>query len=37
MRYGFDRLSAKVASVLALDPYSGHMFLFRSKRGECAT
>jgi transposase len=23
MRYGFDGLSAKVASVLALDPYSG--------------
>jgi transposase len=33
MRYGFDGLSAKVASVLALDPYSGHLFLFRSKRG----
>ena len=34
MRYGFDGLSAKVASVLALDPYSGHLFLFRSKRGD---
>jgi transposase len=33
MRYGFDGLSAKVASVLALDPFSGHLFLFRSKRG----
>ena len=37
MRYGFDGLSAKVASVLALDPYSGHLFLFRSRRGEPAT
>jgi transposase len=34
MRYGFDGLSAKVASVLALDPHSGHLFLFRSKRGD---
>jgi transposase len=34
MRYGFDGLSAKVASVLALDPFSGHLFLFRSKRGD---
>ena len=34
MRYGFDGLSAKVASVLARDPFSGHLFLFRSKRGD---
>ena len=34
MRYGFDGLSAKVASVLALDPFSGHLFCFRSKRGD---
>ncbi len=34
MRYGFDGLSAKVASVLARDPFSGHLFLFRSKRAE---
>jgi transposase len=34
MRYGFDGLSAKAASVLALDPFSGHLFLFRSKRGD---
>ena len=27
MRYGFDGLSAKVASVLARDPFSGHLFL----------
>jgi transposase len=37
MRYGFDGLSAKVAAVLAGDPFSGHLFLFRSKRGDCAT
>ena len=34
MRYGFDGLSAKVAAVLAGDPFSGHLFLFRSKRGD---
>ena len=34
MRYGFDGLSAKVASVLARDPFSGHLFCFRSKRGD---
>jgi transposase len=36
MRYGFDGLSGKVAAVLALDPFSGHLFLFRSRRGERA-
>lgn len=34
MRYGFDGLSAKVAGVLQGDPFSGHLFLFRSKRGD---
>lgn len=34
MRYGFDGLSAKVANVLRADPFSGHLFLFRSKRGD---
>jgi transposase len=34
MRYGFDGLGAKVASVLALDPFSGHLFCFRSRRGD---
>ena len=28
------RLSAKVANVLHADPFSGHLFLFRSKRGD---
>ncbi len=34
MRYGFDGLSAKVVNVLQADPFSGHLFLFRSKRGD---
>lgn len=34
MRYGFDGLRAKVANVLQADPFSGHLFLFRSKRAD---
>jgi transposase len=34
MRYGFDGLAAQVANVLKADPYSGHLFLFRGKRGD---
>ena len=34
MRRGFDGLSADVATVLRKDPYSGHLFIFRSKRGD---
>lgn len=34
MRRGFDGLSAEVANVLKEDPYCGHLFLFRSKRGD---
>ena len=30
MRYGFDGLAAQVKQVLAADPFSGHLFLFRS-------
>ena len=37
MRYGFDGLCAKVAAVLALDPFSGHLFCFRSKRADRVT
>jgi transposase len=37
MRYGFDGLAAQVASVLNADPFSGHLFLFRGKRGQRAT
>ena len=34
MRYGFDGLAAQVKQVLAADPFSGHLFLFRSKRAD---
>jgi transposase len=34
MRYGFDGLSAKVVEGLRGDPFSGHLFIFRSKRGD---
>jgi transposase len=34
MRKGFDGLSAEVASVLRFDPFSGHLFIFRGKRGD---
>lgn len=34
MRCGFDGLAAQVAQVLDADPFSGHAFLFRSKRGD---
>jgi transposase len=34
MRRGFDGLSAEVADVLKQDPYSGYLFIFRSKRGD---
>ena len=33
MRKGFDGLSALAAEVVKTDPFSGHLFLFRSKRG----
>ena len=34
MRRGFDGLSAQVQQVLRGDPFSGHLFLFRGKRGD---
>jgi len=34
MRCGFDGLAAQVAQVLQADPFSGHLFLFRSKRAD---
>ena len=33
MRKGFAGLSVLAIEVFRLDPYSGHVFLFRSKRG----
>jgi transposase len=34
MRKSFDSLSALVGEVLEQDPLSGHLFVFRSKRGD---
>jgi transposase len=37
MRKGFDGLAAQVQMVLAQDPYSGALFLFRGRRGDRTT
>jgi transposase len=37
MRKGFDGLAAQVQTVLKADPFSGHLFLFRGRRGDRAT
>ena len=34
MRKGFNGLSALVEKVLKLEPYSGHLFVFRGRRGD---
>ena len=34
MRKGFAGLSALAESVLRQDPYSGHLFVFRGRRGD---
>ena len=34
MLKGFDGLSAEVANVIRMDPYCGHLFVFRGKRGD---
>jgi transposase len=34
MRKGFDGLAAHVTTTLRADPFSGHAFVFRSKRGD---
>ena len=34
MRRGFDGLSAIVQTVLEQDPFGGHVFVFRGKRGD---
>ena len=34
MRKGFDGLAAQVKKVLRADPFSGHLFVFRGKRGD---
>jgi transposase len=34
MRKGFDGLAAVVQTVLRRDPFSGHVFAFRDRRGD---
>ncbi len=34
MRNGFNGLASKVQNVLKDDPYSGHLFIFRGRRGD---
>ena len=34
MRCGFDRLAERVSVVIGQDPLGGHLFVFRSRRGD---
>ena len=34
MRRGFNTLAAQAEQVLAEDPFSGHLFVFRGRRGD---
>jgi transposase len=34
MRCGFDRLAERVRAVIGEDPLSGHLLVFRSRRGD---
>ena len=34
MRKGFNGLAAQVSATIRMDPYSGHVFVFRGKRGD---
>ena len=34
MRCGFDRLAERVRTVVGQDPLGGHLFVFRSRRGD---
>ncbi len=34
MRRGFDGLSRQIQEVLGHDPFSGHLFVFRGRRGD---
>lgn len=34
MRCGFDRLAERARTVIGQDPLSGHLFVFRSRRGD---
>jgi transposase len=37
MRKGFDGLALLVQETLCCDPYSGHLFVFRGRRGSRVT
>jgi transposase len=37
MRKGFDGLAVLVQERLSRDPYSGHLFVFRGRRGDRVT
>jgi transposase len=37
LRNGFDGLAAKAQQIIGADPFSGHLFLFRGKRGDRVT
>ena len=37
MRKGFDGLSVRAQEVLREDPFSGHLFVFRGRRGQLPT
>ncbi len=37
LRSGFNGLAAKAQQMIGADPFSGHLFLFRGKRGQQAT
>src|SRR5260370_273789 len=34
LRNGFDGLATKAKQMIGADPFSGHLFLFRGKRGD---
>jgi len=34
MRKGFDSLAVQIQSILGQDPFSGHVFCFRGRRGD---
>lgn len=34
MRCGFDGLAARVQERLGADPFGGHLFIFRGRRGD---
>jgi transposase len=37
MRRGFPGLALLVQETLRVDPFAGHLFVFRGKRGGCVT